>query len=99
MRPNTPTRFVVISRQSGGIVAEYEHKQFFTSHNYYAFEQDGHIMIDLSLLNDFKALQELRMENIARGGDIAQAIPVRFTLPSTATDFGRTHFCPRSEWY
>ena len=43
-------------------------------------------MIDLSLLNDFKALQELRMENIARGGDIAQAIPVRFTLPSIADD-------------
>ena len=41
MRPNTPTRFVVISRQSGGIVAQYEHKQFLTFHNYYAFEQDG----------------------------------------------------------
>ncbi|CDF36951.1 unnamed protein product [Chondrus crispus] len=46
-------------------------------------------MIDLSLLNGCKILQDLRIENIARGGDIAHAIPVRSTLPNIADDGAR----------
>ena len=84
MRPNTPPRFVVINTQSGGVVVEYEHEQFFCFHTFNAFEQDGDIMIDLSLFRDCKILKELRIDNMTRGGNVARAKPVRFTLPDIA---------------
>lgn len=81
MRPRTPTRFVVISRNSSKIVRSYEHSSFFCLHTVNAFERGDDIVIDLTMYKDAQVLSDMSMENLNAGADFHTGRLTRFTLP------------------
>lgn len=83
MRPNTPTKFMVISRHTNEVVATYEHEQFFCFHTMNAFEKDNAIHIDLGHYDSpNKIMRDLRLDNIKSYGSFEKCVPMRFTLPN-----------------
>lgn len=85
MRPDTPTKFMVISRKSNKLVCIYEHAPFFCFHTINAFECGDDIFIDLSYYKNLNIMTDLHIENIKTGGHIDKAMPVRFTLAGVSS--------------
>lgn len=81
MRPDTPTRFVVISRKSSKVVCTYEHEAFFCLHTVNAFDRGDDIVIDLAKYKDPKIITDLRLQNLKSGGDVDTGVLTRFILP------------------
>ena len=81
-----PVRFVVVSRKTKKVVANYYHdKTFFCFHTINAFEEQNCIKIDLSYYKDLSVFDGLRLEKLKKSkvkteDPLFGATPVRFTL-------------------
>lgn len=74
-------RFVVVSRKTKEVVANYYHdKSFFCFHTINAFEEQDSIKIDLSYYKDLSVLKDLRLDKLRKGSPPFKATPIRFTL-------------------
>ncbi len=61
------TRFVIVDRGSGSIVAEPRTSPFFTFHHVNAFERDGEVVLDLVGFEDDGIVDALTFESLSRG--------------------------------
>lgn len=83
-KPELKTKFMVVSRETGGVVAMYEHDAFFCFHTVNAFECGDDIEIDLCRYDDTTILKDLEMENLRSMGRVTSSHLVRFTLPNVS---------------
>lgn len=85
MRPNTPTKFMVISRKTCEIVATYVHEQFFCFHTINAYESGDDIIIDLGYYKEpNQIMRDLTLDNIRAYGSFEKCVPKRFTLENVS---------------
>lgn len=79
-----PTRFMVISREHGNVVAEFHSEAFFCFHtvNAYDDEDDDAIVIDLCRYEDDTILHDLHLERMRREGINAHSTFTRYKLPN-----------------
>lgn len=75
------TRFYVISRRDGGVVAKYTSAPFFCFHTINAFEDDDSIHIDLCRYDDSQVLDDFMLVNLRNATTVRNATTLsRFTL-------------------
>ena len=61
------TRFVVVDRDSGAVVAEPRVPPFFTFHHVNAYESDGEVVVDLVAFEDDEILGAMTFESLSEG--------------------------------
>jgi carotenoid cleavage dioxygenase-like enzyme len=81
-RPDAGTRFLVLDRGSGDLVAEHTVDPFFTFHHANAFVDDGVVVVDLVAFDDASVVDRLYLDELRRpdatppGGELR-----RYRLP------------------
>ncbi|WP_331233607.1 carotenoid oxygenase family protein [Natronorarus salvus] len=65
--PDGRTRFLIVDRDSGTLVAEAETDPFFTFHHANAFEEDGEIVLDCAAFPDGLVVGALSLARLRRG--------------------------------
>lgn len=68
-KPERGTRFLVVSKQDGEIVATCESAPFFAFHHVNAFEQDNEIVLDLSAYPDQSIIDRLYLSELRNTTD------------------------------
>ena len=67
-RPETGTRFVVLDRESGTVVADRTHEAFFAFHHVNAFEAaDGSVAVDIAAFDRPDVIDRLYLEDLRTG--------------------------------
>ena len=66
-RPDRPTRFVVVSRDSGEVVAAPTAPAFFTFHHANAFRRGDDLVVDLVAFEDASVLTDLSLSDLRAG--------------------------------
>lgn len=61
-KPELGTRFLIISKENGGVVHAAKSESFFAFHHVNAFEQEGELIIDLVAYADSAVIQSLYLE-------------------------------------
>lgn len=82
--PDTPTKFVVISRKGDGIVASYTAKSFFCFHVINAFEHNDDICIDLCRYEDNSVVYDFKLSRMIESSRLSRATVTRYTLPAVS---------------
>lgn len=81
-RPDAGTRFLVLDRTTGDLVAEHTVDPFFTFHHANAFVDDGAVVVDLVVFADAEIVDRLYLDDLRRpdasppGGELR-----RYRLP------------------
>ncbi|ROT75094.1 hypothetical protein C7M84_006380 [Penaeus vannamei] len=84
--PDAKTKFRVVRRSDGRVLkADYQADTFFTFHAINAFEEDGHLVVDLCCFDDGAVVNQIWLENILEPTETfnkaLQATPRRYVLP------------------
>ncbi|XP_076031464.1 carotenoid-cleaving dioxygenase, mitochondrial-like [Oratosquilla oratoria] len=84
--PKEKTRFRVVRRSDGEVLQTvYVTDCFFTFHQINAYEEDGHLIVDLCCFLDGEVVNQIWIENILNPKEAfnkaLQAIPRRYVLP------------------
>lgn len=79
--PDIPTKFFVISRKGDGLIASYTARSFFCFHVINAYENGGHIHIDLCRYNDNSVVHDFTLPQMTKSSRLSRATVTRFTLP------------------
>jgi len=66
-RPEAGTRFVVMDRESGAVVAEHTAEPFFAFHHVNAFEDDGALVVDLAAFDAPDVIDALYLDDLESG--------------------------------
>lgn len=64
---NRPSRFFVMRRTDGAVVASHEADPFFLFHHVNAFEKDGSIVCDLVAYEDASVIDDLYLDRVRKG--------------------------------
>ncbi|PSQ45862.1 beta-carotene 15,15'-monooxygenase [Halobacteriales archaeon SW_7_68_16] len=84
-RPELGTRFVVIDRDSGAVVAEPRADARFGFHHVNAYETDGEIVVDVETIPDATAIDTLTLDALRRGDlDVLGGALDRFRIAPAA---------------
>ena len=87
--PEDGARFVVMDKQSGEIVGDFQTTAFFTFHHVNAFEHDGELFVDLSAYDSPTVINDLYLEqlrgNAPRVDSVAKSELRRYRLPLNTT--------------
>lgn len=79
--PARPSRFFVVDRESGALVAQLEADPFFAFHHVNAFERDGEVVVDVCAYDDAEIIDALYLKRLRRrGSQVPQAQLRRYTL-------------------
>ncbi|WP_336359917.1 carotenoid oxygenase family protein [Haladaptatus sp. ZSTT2] len=81
------TRFIIIDRENGRVVATPRAPSFFTFHHVNAFEREGHIVVDLVAYPNPDIIDGLYLDRLERGefkGLVGELR--RYTLPTAGTE-------------
>lgn len=82
-KPERPTRFHVVDKESGEFAGAYEIEAFFAFHHINAFENDGDIFVDLLAYPDDAVIRDHYMDTLeSEKGPTAAAEPRRYRLRS-----------------
>jgi beta,beta-carotene 9',10'-dioxygenase len=65
-RPAAGTRFLVLDRETGALVAERRVDPFFTFHHANAFTDDGTVVVDLVAFDDASVVTDLSLDELRR---------------------------------
>ncbi|XP_047468958.1 carotenoid-cleaving dioxygenase, mitochondrial-like [Penaeus chinensis] len=84
--PGAKTKFRVVRRSDGHVLkADYQADTFFTFHAINAYEEDGHLVVDLCCFDDGAVVNQIWLENILKPSETfnkaLQATPRRYVLP------------------
>jgi carotenoid cleavage dioxygenase-like enzyme len=66
-QPGRPTRFFVLSRETGAVVAESTASAFFTFHHVNAFRRGDHLVVDLVAFEDASVVADLALADLQDG--------------------------------
>ena len=66
-RPERGTRFVVVDRASGELVAEHDGDPFFAFHHVNAFDDDGELVLDVAAFDDPSVIDALYLDQLESG--------------------------------
>ncbi|MDY6764104.1 MAG: carotenoid oxygenase family protein [Halobacteria archaeon] len=66
-KPDLGTRFIVMSRKTGEVVADPRFDPFFCFHHVNAFERDNEIVVDLVAFPDSSPIQSLYLDDLRSG--------------------------------
>jgi len=87
--PERGTRFVVVDRERGDVVAEPRTEPFFGFHHANAFERDGELVLDLETVPDTTAIEALYLDELREGGfDVLGGRLERFRIDLGRDDRG-----------
>lgn len=88
-KPERPTRFHVVDKESGKLIGSHEAEAFFAFHHVNAFERDGEIFVDLLTYPDDAAIRDHYMDALRSGkGPTAAAELRRYRLrPNGSTSY------------
>jgi carotenoid cleavage dioxygenase-like enzyme len=82
-KPERPTRFRVVSRESGTLVGSWETEAFLAFHHVNAFERDGEVLVDLLAYPDDAVIRNHYMDTLrSERGPTAAAELRRYRLRS-----------------
>ncbi|HLZ62023.1 MAG TPA: carotenoid oxygenase family protein [Ktedonosporobacter sp.] len=95
-KPERGSRFLVIRKSDGELVATYTSEAFFSFHHINAFEQGGDLLVDIAAYPDASLIRQLYMDNLLgpQGGDLAHGEYRRYRLPEGGST---THYEVLSE--
>ncbi|MCA1731448.1 MAG: carotenoid oxygenase family protein [Actinobacteria bacterium] len=80
-KPERPTRFHVVNKESGALVGSWETEAFFAFHHVNAFERDGEVLVDLLAYPDDAVIQDHYMDALrSKKGPTAAAELRRYRL-------------------
>jgi carotenoid cleavage dioxygenase-like enzyme len=81
-KPERGSRFLIIDREAGKLRATVEADAFFTFHQVNAFEEDGHLVVDLVAFEDPSIIDALYLDKLRAGVREASAGRLRrYRLP------------------
>ena len=95
--PERGTRFRVIDKRNGALVGSWSAEAFFAFHHVNAWEEDGSILMDLSVYDDGPAIIEhLRLDRLRApaGGTLPWSGLVRYRLPLDGGPVTHRTLCP-----
>ncbi|XP_071808797.1 carotenoid-cleaving dioxygenase, mitochondrial-like [Asterias amurensis] len=77
-----PARFHIARRDTGELLPQrFVADPFFCFHQVNAYEEDGHVVVDLSTYEDGKIVQKINLENLRKGVETEVGTAKRFVLP------------------
>lgn len=79
-QPARGTRFIVIDRSTGEVIAEPRTDAYFGFHHVNAFEDDDELVIDLETVPDAEAVETLYLDDLESGLDTPAASIRRFRI-------------------
>jgi carotenoid cleavage dioxygenase-like enzyme len=83
------TRFIVVNRDSGRVVADPRVSPFFTFHHVNAYEADGEVVVDLVAFEDDSILEAMTLDSLS-GGAFDRAPDGRFVRYRLDLETGTT---------
>ncbi|MDY7083097.1 MAG: carotenoid oxygenase family protein, partial [Halobacteria archaeon] len=63
-KPDRGTRFLVMDRETGDVVARPRADAFFSFHHINAFERDEEVVIDISAYDDASVVEAFYLDNV-----------------------------------
>ena len=79
-RPERGTRFTLVVRHIGEVVAGFETEACFGFHHVNAYDGDGEVVVDLCVFPDATVVEDLYLDKLRAGKPIPSAELVRFRL-------------------